>query len=218
MHTETYVDGIWYPSITTIIGAQPHPWLDTWRAKWGSLADRKVKAASDVGTQFHSCVEQYLDTGGYIIPSTSSYYSRVNGMMQSFIQWAVSVNGEVHATELKVISKLHTFSGTLDGVGLFEGKPTVYDWKTSARIYDDYQLQLVAYAQAYKEQTGIEIKQGLIVHVSKDKPHYKLTTKSFKLGKRVLNKFLKLRAMFDDVKLQEGLNAENTNDSKAAGY
>jgi len=58
-------------------------------------------------------------------------------------------------------------------------------------------LQLVAYAQAYKEGTSVEIKQGMIVHVSKDKPHFKCTTKTFKLGKRVLKKFLKLRSMFD---------------------
>lgn len=76
----------------------------------------------------------------------------------------------------------------------------VIDWKTSSRIYPDMDLQLVAYARAYEEQTGIKIEGGMIVHVSKDKPHFKLTTKIFKLGKRPFNKFLKLRANFDDVK------------------
>ncbi len=76
----------------------------------------------------------------------------------------------------------------------------VGDWKTGSRIYADHALQLAAYAQAYKEQTGKEIKVGIIVHVSKDKPYHRVTVKTFKLGKRVFNKFLKLRAMFDDMK------------------
>lgn len=72
------------------------------------------------------------------------------------------------------------------------------DWKTSARIYSDMDLQLVAYAQAYFEMTGQQIKEGKIVHVSKYRP-YSVTEKNFKLGKRPLAKFLKLREMFDSM-------------------
>jgi len=200
-HTECYVNGVWYPSVSTIISAESKPWLQTWREKWGSLAERKVKAANEIGTEFHRCVEQYLETGGYQLSMTLStaYYPRLRGMMGSFVDWATSVNGEIHSTELKVISHTHTYSGTLDAVGTFDGNPMLYDWKTSSRIYPDMDIQLVAYAEAYKEQTGQEIKQGMIVHVSKDKPHFKLTTKTFKLGKRVFNKFLKLRSMFDEI-------------------
>lgn len=73
------------------------------------------------------------------------------------------------------------------------------DWKTSSKIYPEMQLQLAAYAQAYFEQTGQKADLGLIVHVSKEKPDFKLTVKQFKLGKRPLKEFLKLRKMFDDV-------------------
>lgn len=200
-HVETFIDGIWYPSVTTVMGAEPKPWLDKWREKWGALAERKTKAASDIGSEFHRCVEQYLDTGGYILSDTLSthYYSRLRGMMGSFIDWAATVNGVVHATELKVISRLYTYSGTLDAVGILDGKLIIFDWKTSTRIYPEMALQLAAYAQAFKEEKGLDIKQGIIVHVSKDKPHFKLTTKTFKLGKRVLNKFLELREMFDAI-------------------
>jgi hypothetical protein len=154
-----------------------------------------------VGTEFHRCVDEYLADRYYLASSelSSNMQKRVNGMMASFIEWAKTVNGEIHATELKVVSHKYAYSGTLDAVGMFAGKRMLFDWKTSTRIYPDMDLQLVAYAQAYKEQTGIELKEGMIVHVSKDKPRFKLTTKVFKLGKRPLNRFLKLRAMFDDV-------------------
>jgi len=178
--------------------------LDKWREKWGNLAERKTKIAGQIGDEFHRCVEQYLDTGAFTVSDGSDGFptscaGRVVGMMESFIDWAVNVDGVVHATELKVVSRSHTYSGTLDAVGLLDGRPVIFDWKSSARIYDDYELQLAAYAQAYNEQANAKVKDGLIVCVSKDKPRFKLTTKAFKLGKRVLNKFLKLRSMFDDM-------------------
>lgn len=205
-HTETYIDGVWYPSVTTVMGAEPKPWLDKWREKWGSLAERKTKIAGQIGDEFHRCVDQYLETGEFAISDgfSTSCSNRVVGMMESFIEWATNIEGVVDATELKVISRLHTYSGTLDAVGTLDGKPIVFDWKTSSRIYPEMALQLSAYAQAYKEEKGIDIKQGIIVHVSKDKPRFKLTTKVFKLGKRVFGKFLKLRSMFDDMHASTG--------------
>lgn len=200
-HVETYVDGVWHPSVSTITGAEPKPWLDAWREKWGYLAERKTAMANKIGTEFHRCVEEYLSNGAFTLSDELSLnmQRRVTGMMVSFITWAKNVEGDIHDTELKVISRQHRYSGTLDAVGTFKGKPMLYDWKTSSRIYPDMDLQLVAYANAYREQTGIVLKYGMIVHVSKDKPRFKLTVKTFLLGKRPLKKFLKLRAMFDEM-------------------
>jgi hypothetical protein len=211
-HTECFIDGVWLPSVTTILSAQPKPWLQVWRDKCGSLAERKTKLAGQIGDEFHRCIEQYLDTGTFAVSNGSDGFptsctERVTGMMKSFIDWAVNVDGVVHSTELKVISKQYTYSGTFDAIGTLNGKPMIFDWKSSARIYDDYELQLAAYAQAYNEglhSSGMDIihkgiKEGIIVHVSKDKPRYKLTTKTFKLGKRAFKEFLKLRQMFDDI-------------------
>jgi hypothetical protein len=206
-HKETYIDGVWHPSVTTIMGAKPMPWLDAWRAKWGILAARKMKIASAIGTEFHRCVESWLDTGSYTTgPATIDGFAmpttiaRVEGMMQSFVKWAMTIEGTVEHMEMQVISKTYTYSGTLDAVGTFKQKQVIYDWKTSSRIYPDMQLQLAAYAQAYNEQYKTKIKDGLIVHVSKDKPHFKVTMKEFKLGKRPFNEFLKLREMFDEMR------------------
>lgn len=205
-HQETFIDGIWYPSVTTIMHAAPKPWLDAWKEKWGILAERKTKIASAIGTEFHRCVESWLNTGlytagpamidGFAMPTT---IARVEGMMQSFIRWAWTIDGIIEQTEMQVISQAYTYSGTLDAVGTFGKKLIIYDWKTSSRINPEMQLQLAAYAHAYNEQHGTKIKDGLIVHVSKDKPHFKVTVKEFKLGKRPFNEFLKLREMFDEI-------------------
>lgn len=200
-HSEVYIDGIWHPSVTTIISGEEKPWLKAWRDKWGVLAERKTAVASAIGTAFHHAVEQYLDTGAFTIHMAKydSCVPRVTGMVESWIDWAASIDGLIYHTEMKVVSKAYTYSGTLDAVGVIDGTRLIIDWKTSSRIYPEMALQLSAYAQAYKEEASIDIKQGLIVHVSKDKPRFKLTTKTFKLGKRIFNEFLKLREMFDDV-------------------
>jgi hypothetical protein len=200
-HSETFINGIWYPSVSTIISSKPAPWLDAWREKWGSRATRKMEIAAAIGTALHDCVEQYLDRGYYAanIPKYRSCERRVYDMMRSWIVWAESIDGIVDHTEMKVISKTHVYSGTFDWVGKIGKKHVLGDWKTGSRIYPEMALQLSAYAEAYNEMIGSKIKDGLIVHVSKDKPHFKVTTKEFKLGKRIFAKFLKLRAMFDEM-------------------
>ena len=207
-HSESFIDGVWHPSVSTIIGAAPKPWLDIWREKWGSLAVRKMEIARAIGTAFHDCVEQYLDTGTFTakMDQYSSCIPRVVGMMKSWVAWAASIDGTIDHTEMKVISRIHRYSGTFDAVGRIGKTKMVIDWKTGGSIYPEMALQLSAYAAAYNEMIRNEIKDGLIVHVSKDKPHFKLKTKQFKLGKRVFNKFLKLREMFDEIQNKELTN------------
>src|ERR1700690_3662417 len=206
-HSECFIDGVWLPSVTTIMGAEPKPWIDKWRDKWGTLAERKMDLANAIGTAFHDCVECWLDNKvpDHSVLKYPSCLPRINGMVQSWVAWAQGIDGTIDHTELRVISKLHKYSGTLDAVGKIGKTKMVIDWKTSSRIYDSMQIQLAAYAHAYNEQTGSNIKDGLIVHVAKDKP-YKVTTKAFKLGKRPFNEFLKLRAMFDEMKVQGDAN------------
>src|ERR1700688_1636118 len=116
-HTETFIDGVWYPSVTTVMDV-PKPWLQAWRDKWGSLATRKVEIASAIGTAFHDCIEQYFERGYWAanIPKYPSCERRINGMMKSWIKLAESVDGDILATELKVINKKYVYSGTIDCV------------------------------------------------------------------------------------------------------
>lgn len=202
-HVETFLDGVWYPSATTILSAQSKPWLDKWRNRWGIRAERKTAIATAIGTAFHDCIEQSLDGIPWraVVPLYPSCERRVHRMMVVWAAWCETINGTIDLTEFRVISRKYVYSGTLDAVGKIGGKTMLIDWKTSSGIYPDMSLQLVAYAQAYNEMTGSKVKNGLIVHVSKDRPH-KLTTKLFKLGNREFSKFLKLRRMFDSVVLK----------------
>ncbi len=198
-HQAFIVDGVEWPSVTAILGASPKPWLDRWRDKWGVLAERKMQAAANVGTVFHGNAE--LLARGLLVDYTGPGARRVYAMLVQFDRWLVESGFKCKETELHVVSELYKYHGTFDATGYLADRPltlALFDWKTSSGIYEDMSLQLAAYAQAYKEQTGVEIKRGIIVHVSKAKPTHKLTVKEYKLNKTLLRKFLRRLREFNE--------------------
>lgn len=198
MHQDTFIGGVWYPSVTTILGCKPMPYLDKWLEKHPVWAPRKVAAANAIGTAFHRGVELLIK--GLREESTR----RIRAMLTRWRGWADIVDVCIDHTELRVVSHKHTYSGTLDAVGTLDGEPCVFDWKTSSGIKDDMALQLSAYANAYEEMTGVKVRKGLIVLVSKDKPKHKLTVKEYKLDKRLFNQFLKRLEEFNACVVQPG--------------
>ena len=125
-HSETYVDGVWYPSVTTVMEAEPKPWLEAWREKWGLKAENKKHIAAAIGTEFHRCIEDYFNLGTYKVQppvrddnqkAMPTCVARVERMMRAFVEWAQTIDGEITATEQKVISREHRFSGTMDAKG-----------------------------------------------------------------------------------------------------
>lgn len=195
-HSETYIKGVHYPSVTQILGIIRKPFLETWRGKWGNrLCDKKLKAAGAIGTLFHSSVE--LLAQGVGVNTTNR---RVNAMAGRMKEWLAEHEYQPEVAEFKVLSKKHKYSGTLDAIGYvkdFPGELVILDWKSGAGIYPEMSLQLAAYAEAYREQTGIAIKRGLIVQVSKDKPQHKLKTKEYDLTPKLFTYFKAARLLYD---------------------
>lgn len=191
-HRDYYEGDVRFPSVTEVLSWPPKKWLEEWKQKWGGRAEQKTHAATEIGKQFHELAE-YLAVERIPFVRPDWYTKRLDSMLLVFNKWLISNNLRIKEAELHVVSKLYQYQGTFDATGYLHGKKELYifDWKTSSSIYPDMALQLSAYAQAYYEQTGIRIKKGYIVHVSKDKPDHKLTVKEYTLGKRLFNKFLK---------------------------
>lgn len=188
-HEHSHIDGKCYPSVTEIIYSQPKPWLQKWYDKYGiDRCERKTYLSNLIGTEFHRCAE--LFTQGNIVQTPCP---RVKRMLPSFLQWFDSVQIAPYATEMKVYSHKHRYQGTLDFVGEIDGEVFLVDYKSSSKINDDMALQLVAYARAYGEMTGVTPKKGKIVLVKKDKPKFQLMTKDFDLTDKLFDKFLRIR-------------------------
>ena len=120
-------------------------------------------------------------------------------MMGSLTNWEGFNKIKPIATEMKVWNEEHKYQGTLDLIAKIGRRLVLVDWKSGSGIYADMGMQLVAYAKAYEEMTGICIKRGLIVLVGKDKPNHTLIAKEFRLNKSVFKKFLKLRYKLPEV-------------------
>jgi genome maintenance exonuclease 1 len=65
------------------------------------------------------------------------------------------------------------YSGTTDGVGVFNGEPCVFDHKQTNKMkkeewVDDYYMQLCAYILAHNEVYGTDIRRGVVFMCSRD--------------------------------------------------
>ena len=77
---------------------------------------------------------------------------------------------EVWAKEMGLVSVAHKYKGKFDGVGIFRGKPTVWDYKKTNKIktpsgVKKYLKQCAAYAIAHNEMYDTDINQIAIFNI-----------------------------------------------------
>ena len=87
--------------------------------------------------------------------------------MQNFHKWVESRAIEWVSCEEKIYSKAWKFAGTVDAVARINGKLCVIDFKTSAKVYKEYYLQLAAYSEAISSMLGEDVDLGVIVRLDK---------------------------------------------------
>lgn len=125
-HTETIIDGIWYPSVTKIMGSVEKPWVTAWQQKWGKRAVDKLWITQAIGTEVHRCVEEHLNGREYVVQAPvredlhkamPTCIKRTRDMATAFIAFLETLDGEITATEKKVVSKKYFYSGTMDAKG-----------------------------------------------------------------------------------------------------
>ena len=77
---------------------------------------------------------------------------------------------EVWAKEMGLVSVAHKYKGKFDGVGVFRGQPTVWDYKKTNKIKTPsgvakYLKQCAAYAIAHNEMYDTDIQQIAIFNI-----------------------------------------------------
>ena len=167
------VDNLHLPSVTTILDYnRDMTALDDWRKRVGEEEARKIsKESQDIGTLVHTHVENYIlgiDRPG----GTNLIRKQSEGMADIIIENAMPHIDEVWGVEIKLYYP-HLYAGTCDLVGLYKGKPTIMDNKTTNRTkkkeyIESYFCQLCAYADAHNFLYGTNIQQGVLFMVSKN--------------------------------------------------
>ena len=161
-------DGKAYPSVTTILKDTANTfYLDKWRNDVGEdVAQHISDTATAIGTECHSINEHYLNNFPL---STMPCKNKLYGMahhnnMRPYLDKIETVYG----TEVGVVSETHSFAGTADCIGVYNKQLSVIDFKCKTKPQKkywmkDFFLQVAAYAKAFEEMTGLEIKRGVVL-------------------------------------------------------
>jgi hypothetical protein len=161
------------PSVTTVLGkTKDQTFLDEWKKRIGELeAEEIIFESSTIGTALHKTVEFFLKNKMLPAPKdtlvSKGYemgYKIINTYMKNF--------QEVWGSEVSIFYP-GKYAGTIDAVGVYDGEPTVIDFKQSKRQkkiewVDDYFHQLAAYAMAHDKLYKTKITTGRVLMAVQD--------------------------------------------------
>jgi len=177
-------EGITLPSITTVLSILSRDSIAKWRARVGEKeANRVSYRASTRGTAVHEICEQYVNND----PDYEKYMAinpdngemkmtkRTPDLIDSFLKIKPILDERltlVHAQEAPLYSTHLGVAGRVDCVGVFDGKLSIIDYKTSMKPkrldwIKNYFMQQSAYAIMWEERTGMPITQ-LVTVISVD--------------------------------------------------
>lgn len=174
-----YIDpfGNRLPSVTTILDRtkpeESKKALEAWRRRVGHKKAAEItEEAAFRGTLMHSFLERHL-RGENPQPGTNFYHKQSYRMAEIILEHYIRpFLDETWGLETSLYYP-ELYAGTTDMVGVYQGIPSIIDFKqtnqpkTDERVHD-YKLQLAAYAAAHNMVYGTNIQQGVILMCSKD--------------------------------------------------
>ena len=163
-------EGVNLPSITTVLSILSRDSIAKWRKRVGEAeANRISYRASTRGTSVHEICEKYVNND----PNFKEGYTP--DIIGSFLDLKPILDErltKVFAQEAPLYSNHLGVAGRVDCVGIFDGKPSIIDYKTSMKPkrldwIKNYFMQEAAYAIMWEERTGQPITQ-LVTIISVD--------------------------------------------------
>lgn len=140
------------PGVTTVLDATNN--FDF--TKWRKDNPNESKRCLERGIQLHDHIELYFESDLY---ESSDLFKKLRNDILKDIKPVV--------WEHQVYSKLG-YSGSLDCLGYYKDKLTLFDWKTSTKTktpsqVTNYLIQVAAYAYALSELDGVSVDQCAVV-------------------------------------------------------
>jgi len=173
------------PGTTTIIGRfKESGGLVQWAYKSGREHERLVfqgkpapKHLYDVvdeaalaGNIAHDMIEAHILGKEFKPEASDEILTKARNSFAQFLEWREQSRIEIVATERAYVSERHQFGGTVDAIGRDgRGRIVLLDWKTSNAVYQDYLIQLAAYALLLEECAPEWTPQGFhLLRVAKE--------------------------------------------------
>lgn len=155
-----------YPSITTVLSLLSRDSIAAWRKRVGEEEANKISTrASTRGTAVHDLLEKYVnndpDFDKGVMPHIKQSFYDVKHILDTRLD-------KVYAQEAPLYSDHLCLAGRVDCVGVWDGKNSIIDYKTSRKPkkkewISSYFMQCCAYAIMWEERTGVPITQLVVV-------------------------------------------------------
>jgi genome maintenance exonuclease 1 len=177
-------NGIYVPSVTTVLGHFKKKQIQEWRDRVGhEEANRISNTASTRGTKFHKLMEKYLDNepvSNILTENVMPTLKESFFLMKKEIDKSID---NIYYIEAPLYSNSMRMAGRTDIIAEYNGVLSVIDFKTSNREkreehIQDYFLQSTAYALMFEERIGQPIEQIVIMMASDGLPEPQIFVKN----------------------------------------
>jgi genome maintenance exonuclease 1 len=157
-----------YKSITTVLGNYNKQAIMEWRERVGAEEANKISTkAANRGTKVHKICEDYINNEipelkmQMMMPDLKEMFFKIKPIIDEKL-------GDVYSQEQALYSHKLKIAGRVDLIGMWNGKLSVIDFKTSAKQKEEsyiqnYFMQCTAYALMFSELTGMWIDDIVVL-------------------------------------------------------
>jgi ATP-dependent exoDNAse (exonuclease V) beta subunit len=161
------IEGVTYPSMTTVLGHDSAEYIDKWRERVGiEVADKKTEHALRRGNAIHKMAEDYLLTGEY--DQSDVYF---NMLFKPIKKWLDNNVVKILSVEDVLFSKKLKIAGRCDLIALTHDGWKIIDFKTAEKYKEpewisNYYMQASGYAYCHNEMYQSKINRFTILIVN----------------------------------------------------
>ena len=157
-----------YKSITTVLGNYNKQAIMEWRERVGAEEANKISSkAANRGTKVHKICEDYINNEisemkmQMMMPDLKEMFFKIKPIIDEKL-------GDVYSQEQALYSHKLKIAGRVDLIGMWNGKLSVIDFKTSNKQKEEeniqnYFMQCTAYALMFSELTGMWIDDIVVL-------------------------------------------------------
>jgi genome maintenance exonuclease 1 len=157
-----------YKSITTVLSNHNKQAIMEWRERVGAEEANKISTrAANRGTKVHKICEDYINNtmnfidDAMMMPDLKEMFFKIKPIIDEKL-------GDVYSQEQALYSHQLKIAGRVDLIGMWDGKLSVIDFKTSNKQKEEeniqnYFMQCTAYALMFSELTGMWIDDIVVL-------------------------------------------------------
>jgi hypothetical protein len=154
-------DGTRVKGTTTIIGQNIGWGKDglmywSWNLGMQGIDYKAVRdVAADSGTYAHYLADCHLckiDPDKEYLKTFEEEVARLgNVAYKNFLKWMRAVKFKILKSEIHLVSEKYGYGATPDMLAYINNELSLFDWKTSKKIHENYLIQMIAYKEAWEE-------------------------------------------------------------------